>query len=728
MGHREEHLEDFQPNPTAINYSSSDHQHMLPAPVSNALSSVQSELMHSKSEYSVAGNEQLYSRHSFFDLTPSEMSYDPYRDAHEAKPNYLEVAIKRSLSKDGRRVKPGHRSTLTRLEATRLEAARQSSRKSSRSYFTGTNSMRSSRAGRASHVSSRMSLTSSQAAGASHALVIRRQLSHRKRNVNFSHLRRGVTPDDATPAPTPSSGTSAIPGPNKVMPSHPRAIPAHSHRVDSPTPPHAPTGGAVRSLKEKLKGTTSAHRPTKPREFDSDARQASAEFGKVCEEAFFQSSFGSTATSNITEQRTARTDTPPSSLLRDSVNLSTGDLSSRVDKVVLRNRPLPPTPDYPRIQVTGEKGGTADGRRSVSAPQDRSYHKTVPDQDMNHLHIIPEEGRFADDENNTDYYNSPVYQRSPYRSVTDPQPYSQVYRPEATIRCVGASTPSPAGSFGAPSPLAIRKQKSNIGQERSPTPSADKPHPVSMVSDASDWQDCNSSGPSSAVDLTHPDGTRKGYPNHTFELSSVQRQRSVRKGAQARGGEAKKGFMNLFKRKKRTDAVISEVPSSPPSMVPSNSQVFVKPKDNTHWNALQRWLRIRPFTASTIIVSSRVNALNTVRMFLDEIRGPLGIQGISAEGWTVCANVPEDNEASAKPASFAIEIFEMQRNYRPIGVQLIRITQIRGAQSTVKIVVSKLGAFLRKFNLILDDKAEASRLIAAFNAPLEAVQEKLNQA
>jgi hypothetical protein len=240
------------------------------------------------------------------------------------------------------------------------------------------------------------------------------------------------------------------------------------------------------------------------RDIEQEARKVSTELEKACEEAFFRSSISSSVRTSLTDKNLPLVDTPPSSISNRSPYNPQNNANFDMD--ALKNRPLPPTPvtdkkvslqtiETPSTYTARElaeirerlaaryaqdgagnqkyfndvlkqldqlmmpsgwsKTQPEEGKRTMSAPQ----QQIAALEELNFLHVIPEEGRFADAE---EFTSKNEKSGRWHRVVTEPQgrrdPVNKLT--DQTIRLVHPSSPL-STSPTPPAPLKIRKPSSN---------------------------------------------------------------------------------------------------------------------------------------------------------------------------------------------------------------------------------------------------------------------------
>jgi serine/threonine-protein kinase HSL1 (negative regulator of Swe1 kinase) len=451
LRYREENLGNLQNSQHSFGYSASDYQHSKSAasapPLPKATPSqsiVDSRRKSAKSEFSITGDEHLFSKHSYYDLPASEASYDPFRASRSPivnpKNDYVNVTVHRLGSKGSK--KHGNNRN-SRGNSLRVDVLRGHSRRGSRissKHSSASNSARRGTTGKRSSrsSSSKLSVASSHLLSGSPLPVMRPSEVHR-RGVQFSHLRKSSTAsalhsvaDTDLSNRTPDHRARAL---RKLAYEHSSSFLAAS--------PPMPADPIVCSKKKAAILPTPRMRKLKdPAELE--ARKVSAELSKACDEAFWRSSVSSSVHTSSLHTSSAEkpyVDTPPSSISRPSPHAAARDpffVSSSV-----RNRPLPPTPMVTRstlrpmetpvtyttrelaemrdrlavkyaregagnqmyfndvlrqldslMKPTEERDAASDGLRIVSAPPDcLDLQGSV---DLNGLDVIPEEGRFAD--------------------------------------------------------------------------------------------------------------------------------------------------------------------------------------------------------------------------------------------------------------------------------------------------------------------------------------------
>ncbi|KAJ9666684.1 serine/threonine-protein kinase gin4 [Coniosporium apollinis] len=481
MKHRDEHLENYTGNPGGVGYSASDHHHAKlmpgeedPPPLPTGTH------QRSKSAFSILNDEHLQSRHNLHEPFPSGASYDPFRASREPslahKKGYMNVTVHRGSSSGAKKrksatIKPG---------SLRVEALRANSQRNSTLSSTPGSTRRSTKhyPGITRSSMSRSSLASSMYPSSPPIIIS----GPHKRGVSFSHLRRSSTASALT-SRLVSDATQDTPEQlrsQRISKRDPTIV-----RPGEASSPVTQPKGIIRFRKEKetVQVTTPGIRvrkhPTDNRILEHEARKASTELGKFCEEAFNRSSVDSSARTSVTDRPTPYSDcdTPPSSV---------GPSPYAANKLLrpsYQNRPLPPLPvDSPNtyaqrelaqtrerlaIRYAEEGGETLEGmisqldnllrpagKFSVAdkhriASASHAEHLRYP----SHLPPIEEDGRFPD----ADESLLPKERNRGYRAVTEPfsrrpaQPASK-YVDHNTIRLVDPSSPTPIA------PLNIRKR------------------------------------------------------------------------------------------------------------------------------------------------------------------------------------------------------------------------------------------------------------------------------
>jgi serine/threonine-protein kinase HSL1 (negative regulator of Swe1 kinase) len=518
LKYREENLEDFQKSSTGVEYSASDYQHSRPAMIPEPMPEVSdTRSRRSKSTFSICGSEHLQSRHSFYEIPVSEASYDPFRASREPitkiKPDHVNITVRRVQSNGSRRTSQGNHGSSLRVEVLRRDSRRSSTRSSrvsstSASLRGSPASRGDTRAKRSSKSVSRISVGSSALVSSSPLTAIRRS-DARKRSVQFSYLQKSSTATALTCADSdPPFGSPA----RRTKPVKKLGHPARNSFPFAPSPA-IQQHSMIRSRKENPGGIVPTPRTRKIRDIDQEARKVSSELGKACEEAFFRSSISSSGRPSFAEKSGGYIETPPSSVSKRSpYEIQKDAFFERIAQ-----KPLPPTPamdtktslqtaETPgtytaremrdlreRLAARYEMEGTAndqrfndvlntldvlmspiaarqsgESQRTVSAPQPRHDYL----EDTNYLSVIPEEGRFAD--NDELISKNGKSGRWPHRAFTEPpgrprQPINKHEFPETTIRLVQPSSPIPSSPPQPWAPLNIRKQSSTSSRSESRT-------------------------------------------------------------------------------------------------------------------------------------------------------------------------------------------------------------------------------------------------------------------
>jgi serine/threonine-protein kinase HSL1 (negative regulator of Swe1 kinase) len=460
-----------------------------------------------QSGFSVGNSEHLLSIHSFYEITPSEASYDPFRASREPvnpNSNYANVTVCHAGSAGSGKIPRSIAPTPSiRTSSLRVNAWHNCSRRSSKrkSILSSSYSLRGSSGQlvsvsrrRLSRSSSRMSISSSQRLNAPPVASMRPSDLHR-RAVHFSHLRRSSTASALT-AQKDSSG----------LPKSPEYPTRYRNSISS-SPPVMPSHNIVRSRKENLSTVLPTPITRKIRDVENEARKASTALEMVCDEAFFRSSISSSGRTSLIEKGDQFDPVP----MRNTA--VEGQKGATFDRAALVNRPLPPTPvetratlqttetpntytarelaemrerlatKYARdgasnqkhfvdvllqletLMTTGQRGhATGSGKRVLSAPQHGSSFIVAED---NYLHVIPEEGRYADPNvEPTSRRNRNDKALHGKRAATEPLKTHPIWangrlKTEQTIRLVQPSSSPPSPALPAPTPwapLVIRKQ------------------------------------------------------------------------------------------------------------------------------------------------------------------------------------------------------------------------------------------------------------------------------
>jgi serine/threonine-protein kinase HSL1, negative regulator of Swe1 kinase len=353
LRHRNEHLEDFAGMPPGVSHSASDHHHAHPTDLDNM--PLLPRHQRTKSQYSILNNEHLYSKHSFYEPPSSDGSYDPFRasrDAIIASKGGLSVTVHRSSSNSN---------CLHKLdrESLRIRALRKNSRKDnsskpsscSKRVITSTASLHSQR------FLSRASLASSSGWPSSPPIISKTKPY--KRGVSFMHLRRssmchgqhGIGLDPSTLTSDGQSSANTI----CIIRESPSSEVTHLHQAETsfqgketgaqdPNTPNKPISQGNRLIYPKADST-----PTYM--IDKEARKVSTELDKLCEEAFFRSSIGSSIQSSVSDKQSPFSETPASSVSNNLLCVGRREH--------FRNRPLPPLPDEtPSTFITRELAQT----------------------------------------------------------------------------------------------------------------------------------------------------------------------------------------------------------------------------------------------------------------------------------------------------------------------------------------------------------------------------------
>ena len=348
-------MENYTPQ-HAVAYSNSDYHH------NNRRSTPAKQRpkrRHNRTQsgFSILNDEHLYSKHSFYEPSPSsEASYDPFRASKDpivpVKLIQQNIVVHRGSGVASRSVRPATalgqhtRSTRSTLRVQALTRRSKNGSAISRgSSKRSTPSHRSAVSGRYRSVS-RSSLVSSHYP--SSPPVFRSQQGIHRRGVSFSHLRRTSA---ATASTAETAGVHYTPGQRKYLNSRRESVVSSVN--PSPLSAGPSTLGSSPAVKPRLSAEgmlprLKVRKQESPNKYiSSEARKISTELGKVMEEAFNRSSVSSSmGTRNSVVDPTkddSEYDTPPTSFSnRDSggtVVLVTPD-----NRYAYQNRPLPPVP------------------------------------------------------------------------------------------------------------------------------------------------------------------------------------------------------------------------------------------------------------------------------------------------------------------------------------------------------------------------------------------------
>ncbi|PVH99220.1 Pkinase-domain-containing protein [Periconia macrospinosa] len=348
--YQHDQLENYVPNPeNAVAYSTSDYHHNKRFGSPREGSSPPNDQKRSQSVYSILNNEHLYSKHSFYGKSPSQVSYDPFRASKEPivpmQSFHQNITVHRGSSSATRSLRPptalGHhtRSTLRVQAMTRNSAfSRASSKRSTPS---------SNRSARSTHTQRRsMSRSSLMSSHYSSSPPMFRTHSMHRRGVSFSRLRRS---SNATASTNDTATVNYTPEQRRYLsqfsdyPRSPSMSPGSSTMGDSPTVRVASKAAAAVPVVPRLK----IRKPESPSKYiQTEVRKVSTELGKVMEEAFNRSSISSSVeTSTFDPQKdVSGSNTPPTSLSNHDSG-GTVTLESPSHTSVYRLRPLPPLPN-----------------------------------------------------------------------------------------------------------------------------------------------------------------------------------------------------------------------------------------------------------------------------------------------------------------------------------------------------------------------------------------------
>ncbi|CAI6263806.1 unnamed protein product [Periconia digitata] len=464
-------LENYVPSPQhAVVYSASDYHHnKRRGPWKKA------SPPHSQSVYSVLNNEHLYSKHSFYEKSTSEMSYDPFRASKEpivpTQSLHQNITVHRGTSSatrssGTRSMRPttalGHHTTKDSLRVQAMTKNTAFSRGSSKRSTPS--SQRSARSARRRSVS-RSSLVSTQFSSSppvfhSHSMY--------KRGVSFSRLRR---PSNATTSTNDTGTVRYTPEQRKFM------VQYNEYAESSSMSPGSSTIGDSPSVRASSKAPAipavprlKIRKPESPsRYIQSEVRKVSTELGKVMEEAFNPPSVSSSAETSAFDTQKDLYSTPPTSLSnRDSGGTVT--LGSAAEISVYGKRPLPPLPnETPNAflkrrlaetraemeqQFTEQSDGNPEHLHEVLVQLDNLMNPAPNPTKRNHssatraaeatnpLHVIPEEIRDTED----------------------------CFRPQTGKETVGSNTAQMADRSPdriTPAPLNIRKRSGPANVEKS---------------------------------------------------------------------------------------------------------------------------------------------------------------------------------------------------------------------------------------------------------------------
>ncbi|QDS70563.1 hypothetical protein FKW77_010475 [Venturia effusa] len=768
LKYQAENLQDFQKDTADVGYSASDYQHSRPTLEHEPMpSEVDSRSTRSKSTFSICGSEHLQSRHSFYEIPVSEASYDPFRASRDpvtkGKGDLANVTVRRVQSSSSRRTSLGNHGSSLRVEVLRRDSRRSTKRISN---FSSTSvSLRGSpasrgqvRGKRSSRSVSRLSVGSSALVSSSPITAIRRS-DIRKRSVQFSHLRKSSTASALTSCADSSLSFST---PSKT-PTQTTKL-GHSTRNSFPFA----TGQAlhqhsmVRSRKENAGGIMPTPRTRKARDIDQEARKVSSELEKACEEAFFRSSIGSSGRGSMTEKRVIHSETPRSSLSqRSPYDLQKDAFFSRIAE-----KPLPPTPSMDtktslqtaetpgtytaremkdlreRLAARYEMEGTAndqqfsevlntldvlmspiaarmsgESQRAVSAPQP---HHDYP-EDSNFLSVIPEEGRYADNDDPLSKQGKST--RWPHRAFTEPlgrsrHPIDRHEYPETTIRLVQPSSPVQPTPPQPWAPLNIRKQSSTISRSSS------------RGEDQSDEI------------LGTPQALVRQLSTGRFEhLNDRKGTRDVRFGSTSpkKPQGEKTRFFGMFKKKKMNliaeeegaseDAPMAEkeffkaTPNVGDKILGMQNDALMKSTSSDNVSKLFGYLQkiaqpffdqfasFKPASAVIPLAVSRGTACNAIVREVQLQAPGLEISAKQPNRFTLACKVNAKYiKGVKKNCSFDLEIFAVDKHNRAVDYSVVRITLTRGSSVTLRQVAMEIDSRLSACNLVVKSKKIADEL------------------
>jgi hypothetical protein len=318
--YQDEQLDDLDTSPDRSRMipSNSDYHHFVRGRLTNR------GHHRSTSKFSVYHEEHLASKHSFFDDLPTEAGYDP---------SHLSRQLSISPSRN-----PLHDSTVRRhqIGRTAKSSLRVEALKRQNSKRVSALSKRSRASVSHLSVGSKHSRTLSLASTASLGKLSPVPVATRrhKRNVSFNHLHRASPVGER-------SGRGVVDLPrcdSQVLPSSPEQSELN---IPSSPPVYA---GNVGFGDRTLLAPHARNRGLK-KVIDLEARKASNELSKVCEEAFNnRSSISEKSCRSSGSEPHLNGETPPSSISNGSVHPQRK--STKLDPSIL-NRPLPPVPQDP---------------------------------------------------------------------------------------------------------------------------------------------------------------------------------------------------------------------------------------------------------------------------------------------------------------------------------------------------------------------------------------------
>lgn len=299
-----------------VAYSPSDHHHIRPD--STVEPSAPQEKQQSQSSYSIMNNEHLRSNSipAMPEVPPSDGSFDPYKPSRYAltdvDANSTRVVVhSRGNSQSGKHI---HQQHLRHPAALRVEMLKKANRHSV-IQASRSNSRMASPTPKATRRMSRNSLASRQSLSSSVwpssppvAVAIKTHSSH-KRNVSFQNVRKTSA---GSGLGTAESVTGSIA--EKYTPELQAKAQKTQQQVSEDQRMQASSPTEAR--KSRIPGSTPQSRRrdsnTPGHLIRKEVRKVSSELEKACEEAFFRTSFGSSAQTSVTERQSPY-DTPPSS-------------------------------------------------------------------------------------------------------------------------------------------------------------------------------------------------------------------------------------------------------------------------------------------------------------------------------------------------------------------------------------------------------------------------------
>ncbi|KAF2421236.1 Pkinase-domain-containing protein [Tothia fuscella] len=729
------------------------------------------ERLCTQSGFGVTDGIHTQSKHSFYETPLSEASYDPFRasrDPVDPKPNYLNVTVHCEGGPT-----PSIRTSSLRVEALRNTSRRGSKRVSRMSSSYSLRGSQHISGRRLSRSSSRMSINSSQWLSQPPTTSMRPSDVH-KRAVQFSHLRRSSTASALTcqvgssgvaSSPVDSRYRSSLPSSPPVMPAH--SLP-RSRKENMTAVQPTPKTRKLQDIELQARKVSTELEMACDEAFFRTSVSSSVN-NSLTDKREDASSSSSSSGANprlngrkggiLDKAALANRPLPPTPIeTRTTLLMETPNAYTTRELAEMRKRLAM---KYAQDGTSNQKyfndvlrqldklmpRGTsneeiAEARRAISAPQQASSFLF---SEESFLDVIPEEGRFVDAEVEIPTSRGDKALRR-QRSATEPM-RKQTHRDNAktnTIRLVHASSPpTPTSELPTPAPwapLVIRKQSNTSTLSEKDKKKSSKDHLVKPLSGAR-LASASSRQSSQSKDSTKLDNVHQQNEAASENKFVTLDERTTRRDSRAAIGQepsptipstpesmepqkVKQFFKNIFKKRSAAQGTmdLSAVPNArdqdlnrtgrPINIRVDNIITVHKEKTSDAWNHVTQVLGFGFKPASYVIPlnKTRGQAMKDIKFVVGNIQG-ITLRKHTELKFAWAGNVtPGVIKNLDKAVDFDVEVFQIDQYGRPASYSVVRITQTRGAASTLRKICKQLEDDLRLLGDVVTDQAIAGEL------------------